>query len=46
MERESEIARDVEIVLTLKVRAQWRPARLLWCVVSLLGSALLVWLGR
>jgi hypothetical protein len=46
MERESEIARDVEIDLTLKVRAQWRPARLLWCVVSLLGSALLVWLGR
>ena len=46
MERESEIATDVEIDLTLKVRAQWRPARLLWCVVSLLGSALLVWLGR
>lgn len=48
MERESGIATDVEIdlKLKLKVRAQWRPALLLWCVVSVLGSVLLVWLGR
>lgn len=46
VERESEIATDVEIDLKLKVRAQWRPALLLWCVVSVLGSVLLAWLSR
>ncbi len=46
MEREPEIATDVEIDFKLKVRAQWLPVLLLWLVVSVLGSGLVVWLGR
>jgi len=46
MERESQRPPDVEVEVKLKIRAQWRPALLMWFVVSVFGAVLLVWLGR